>query len=62
VATVLLLDVTVAFDNVSHVRLLHNLGNMADWILSLSFLSDRRTIISLPEFTSDTFKKGTGIP
>ena len=66
VATVLLLDITGAFDNVSHTRLLHNLkkrrigGNMANWILS--FLSDRSTIISLPEFTSEVFKTGTGIP
>jgi len=66
VATVLLLDITGAFDNVSHTRLLHNLkkrrigGNMANWILS--FLSDRSTIISLPEFISEVFKTGTGIP
>jgi len=66
VATVLLLDIKGAFDNVSHTRLLHNLkkrrigGNMANWIRS--FLSDRSTIISIPEFISEVFKTGTGIP
>jgi len=66
VATVLLLDIMGAFDNLSHTRLIHNLrkgrigGNMINWILS--FLSNRSTIISLPEFISEAFETGTGIP
>ena len=66
VASVLLLDVMGAFDNLSHSRLIHNLkkrrigGNMINWILS--FLSNRSTIISLPEFTSKAFETGMGIP
>jgi len=66
VATVLLLDVMGAFDNLSHMRLIHNLkkrrigGNMINWILS--FLSNRSTIISLPEYISKAFETSTGIP
>lgn len=66
VATMLLLNIMRAFDNLSHTRLIHNLrkrrigGNMINWILS--FLSNRSTIISLPEFTSKAFETGTGIP
>ena len=48
VASLLLLDVTGAFDNVSHKRLLHNLRKrkvderIVRWIAS--FLSDRHTL------------------
>ncbi len=56
----LLLDVMGAFDKLSHIRLIHNLkkrrigGNMMNWILS--FLSNRSTMISLPEFRKHASK------
>ncbi|KAI7698384.1 hypothetical protein KC353_g17003 [Hortaea werneckii] len=66
VASLLLLDVTGAFDNVSHERLLHNLRTrrvderMVLWIAS--FLSERRTRITMDDFTSDEYAINTGIP
>lgn len=51
IAFLLLLDVVIAFDNVAHVRLLHNLrkrrigGNFAAWMGS--FLSERYTTLKM---------------
>lgn len=59
VASLLLLDVSGAFDNVSHARLLHNLRKRrvdertAKWITS--FLSDRHTKIAVDGFTSQEY-------
>jgi hypothetical protein len=66
VASLLLLDVSGAFDNVSHERLLHNLRTrrvdekLVLWITS--FLSDRRTRITMDGFTSEEHTISTGIP
>lgn len=65
VASVLLLDVSRAFDNVFHKRLLHNLrkrkigGAIAKWIES--FVSQRATTLKLPDHSED-FVINTGIP
>ncbi|KAJ5642579.1 hypothetical protein N7490_006579 [Penicillium lividum] len=63
--SMLLLDVSGAYDNVSHQRLLHNmrmlgLGHFVPWVQS--FLTGRSTRIKLPGFTSDLFATETGIP
>lgn len=66
VASLLLLDVSGAFDNVSHPRLLHNLRKrridptIVDWIAS--FLKDRTTTLVLLEFTGRATKVFAGIP
>ena len=66
VASLLLLDVSGAFDNVSHPRLLHNLRKRridpttVRWISS--FLSNRTTTLVLPEFTAKAIEVHTGIP
>jgi ribonuclease HI/retron-type reverse transcriptase len=66
VASLLLLDVSGAFDNVSHKRLLHNLRkrkvdeSTVRWIAS--FLSDRHTHILVDGFTSQEYAINTGIP
>jgi ribonuclease HI len=66
VASLLLLDVSGAFDNVSHKRLLHNLRkrrvdeNTVRWIAS--FLSDRHTHILVDGFRSQNYTINTGIP
>ena len=60
------LDAAGAFDNVSHIRLLHNLRKrripllIIEWVKD--FLTNRRTKIKLPEFTSDWIRTPTGIP
>ena len=65
VASLLLLDVSGAFDNVSHRRLLHNLRKrkvneqMVKWIAS--FLSNSSTRIAMDGFTSDKYAIETGI-
>ncbi|OOQ82702.1 putative reverse transcriptase [Penicillium brasilianum] len=64
-ASMLLLDVAGAYDNVSHERLLYNikqlrLGQFGPWIAS--FLSNRSTRIKLPGYLSDSFPTPTGIP
>ena len=62
----LMLDVTGAFDNVSHERLLHNLKKrridlkIVDWISS--FISNRSTIIKTNKCVSDDIQISTGIP
>ncbi|KAH7563672.1 hypothetical protein BM1_00719 [Bipolaris maydis] len=66
VASLLLLDVTGAFDNVSHKRLLHNLRKrkvderIVRWIAS--FLRDRHTCILVDGYKSKDYEINTGIP
>lgn len=66
VASALFLDVSGAFDNVSHKRLLHNLKKrridprIIAWIES--FLDNRTTIIKTNEHTSGKFRISIGIP
>ena len=66
VASLLLLDVSGAFDNVSHIRLLHDLRKrrvdekMVIWIAS--FLSKRHTSINIDGFRSKPYQINTGIP
>jgi hypothetical protein len=66
VASLLLLDVSGAFDNVSHERLLHNLRKRridektVTWIAS--FLKDRRTRIMIDGYKSTGYETATGIP
>ena len=66
VASLLLLDVSGAFDNVSHQRLLHNLRTrkvdekLVRWIAS--FLSNRRTRITIDGYESAEHCVETGIP
>jgi hypothetical protein len=66
VASLLLLDVSGAYDNVSRERLLHNLRKrridpkIIAWISS--FLSDRTTTLKLQEFTAPSAPIQTGIP
>jgi ribonuclease HI len=66
VLSLLLLDVSGAFDNVSHKRLLHNLRKrrvderIVRWIAS--FLSDRRTKIAIDGYESEEYNIETGVP
>jgi hypothetical protein len=66
VASLLLLDVSGAFDNVSRPRLLHNLRKrcvdltLVRWIDS--FLRDRSTTLKLKEYTTPSTPVETGIP
>jgi hypothetical protein len=66
VASLLMLDVSGAFDNVSHARLLHNLRKrglplqLVQWIQS--YLSNRRSRIKLDEGIGPEFEVRTGIP
>jgi exonuclease III len=66
VATLLSLDISGAFDHVSHERLLHNLRKrripeiIVRWVTS--FLKDRQTKIKLPEGESGWLRTDTGIP
>jgi hypothetical protein len=66
VASLLLLDVSRAFDNVSHERLLHNLRRRridektVTWIAS--FLTNRRTNIMVDGHRSEEYKITTRIP
>ena len=65
-ASLLLLDVSGAFDNVSKQRLLHNLKkrridlSLVRWIDS--FLTNRSTTIKLQEYTAPSTPIQTGIP
>jgi hypothetical protein len=65
-ASLLMLDVSGAFDNVSHKRLLHNMRKrglpmeIIDW--TASYLTDRKTKIRLFEGLSEEFDVLTGIP
>ena len=63
--SLLLLDVSGAYNNVSHRRLLHNLwkrklGHFVPWIAS--FLSNRYARIRMPEHVTELFPTTTGIP
>ncbi|KAF4254782.1 hypothetical protein CNMCM8812_007889 [Aspergillus fumigatus] len=66
VVSALLLDISGAFDNVSHDRLLHNLRTRripqayVTWLGS--FLRGRSTSLVLPEYTLPTRRVETGIP
>ncbi len=66
VATLLLLDVSGAYDKVSHPRLLHNLRkrsidtNIVSWVDS--FLSNRTTILKTSEHSTSRTPIATGIP
>lgn len=66
VASLLLLDVSGAFDNVSRQRLLHNLRKrrvnqtLVRWIGS--FLVDRSSTLKLQEYTAPSAPIQTGIP
>ncbi|KAJ3552122.1 hypothetical protein NPX13_g11188 [Xylaria arbuscula] len=66
VASLLLLDVSGAFDNVSHQRLLHNLRKrrldekVVRWIES--FLKERKTNMLLDGYKSTQYEISTGIP
>jgi hypothetical protein len=66
VLSLLLLNVFSAFDNVSHKRLLHNLRKqkvderIVRWITS--FLSNRRTRISIDGYESAEYQIGTRVP
>lgn len=66
VASLLMLDVSGAFDNISHARLLYNLWKrglplqLVHWIQS--YLSNRRSRIRLNEGIGLEFEVRTGIP
>jgi hypothetical protein len=66
VASLLMLDVSGAFDNVSHARLLHNLQKrglplqLVKWIQS--YLTNRKSRIRLNEGLGPEFEVRTGIP
>ena len=66
VATLLSMDISGAFDHVSHERLIHNLRKkriptiITDWVRS--FLHNRATTIKLLEGESQQFTIATGIP
>lgn len=66
VATLLLLDVSGAYDRVSHKRLLHNLKKRSidpaviNWIES--FLTDRTTTLKTSEYATPRTRIATGIP
>ena len=66
VASLLLLDVSGAYDNVSHERLVHNLRKrricprIVCWVQS--FLEGRSTTIKLKEYTAPSVTVQTGVP
>jgi hypothetical protein len=66
VASLLLLDVSGAYDNVSKERLLHNLRKrrvsheIVDWVAS--FLTSRSTSLKLQEYSDPSTPIQTGIP
>ena len=66
VASLLLLDVSGAFDNISHRRLLHNLRKrrvdekIVQWIAS--FLGERQTRLCIDGFWSEPYGLSTGEP
>lgn len=66
VATILCMDITGAFDNASHIRLLHNLQKrqvptlIVNWVAS--FLGDRTTKLRAAEGESPYFNVTEGIP
>jgi hypothetical protein len=65
VVSMALLDVTGAYDNTAHERLLHDLrrkglGKVIPWVRA--FLSDRSTRIRMPEGLAERAPTPTGIP
>ncbi|RDL35893.1 uncharacterized protein BP5553_06505 [Venustampulla echinocandica] len=66
IASHLLLEVSSAFDNVSHPRLIHNLRkrrvDLQTLMLIDSFLEDRTTTLHVGMDTSAPFRTSTGIP
>jgi hypothetical protein len=66
VATLLLLDITGAFDRVVPARLLHNMRErkIPEWIVKWvgSFISNQTTTLCLPGYNTDAFATPTGIP
>ncbi|KAI3053336.1 hypothetical protein CBS147353_11489 [Aspergillus niger] len=66
IASALFLDVSGAFDHVSHKRLLHNLrkrGIDRDTVRRIaSFLSERTTTIRMGELESEEYRVDVGIP
>lgn len=66
VASVLSLDISGAYDHVSHERLLHNLrkARLPRWICEFtrSFLSDRVTYLAFAGFNSEAIPTTNGIP
>jgi hypothetical protein len=64
-ATLLLLDMTGAFDRVVPTRLLHNMRQrkIPEWIVKWvsSFISNRTTTLCLPGYNTDCFPTHTGI-
>jgi hypothetical protein len=66
VATLLLLNMTGAFDRVVPARLLHNMRGrkIPQWIVKWagSFISNRTTTQCLPGYNTDAFFTHTGIP
>ena len=66
VASMLCLDISGAFDNVSHARLLHNLKlkGFPRYIIGFvqSFLQERTTCLRLGDFIDQARPQATGIP
>ncbi|KHJ34378.1 hypothetical protein EV44_g3349 [Erysiphe necator] len=66
VASILSLNISGAFDNVSHQRLVHNLRGkgIPSWMTTFieSFLKERSTAIVLGSFKRDQIQTSTGIP
>ena len=67
VASLLLLDVSSALDNVSHARLIHDLRErrvderIVKWIASF-LTTNRRTKILIDGYASEEYSVETGIP
>ena len=66
VASMLCLDISGAFDKVSHKRLLHNIRDkgIPSWAVQFidSFLSDRTTCLILGDYKDIKRNTTTGIP
>jgi exonuclease III len=66
IVTMLSLDMTGAYDRVSHERLIHNLRQkkIPEWVTRYinSFLSERTTCLSFAGYTSKPITTRTGIP
>jgi hypothetical protein len=61
VATLLLLDMTKAFDRVMSKRLLHNIRKIriSEWVVEFvsGFVSNRTATLCLPVYNIDTFSR-----
>lgn len=66
ITSLLMMDVSVAYPNTSHERLLHNLRKrkidtkVVNWIAS--FLTDRHTIVRTNEYTTPKLSINLGLP